>query len=366
MIIFVTLVVVFLVSFAVSGLVCRIVRARPIYDDAASEQHKTHVGTIATGGGLGIWLGVSIPAVLGGAIVVMLVFWPTLQEYLPDIARAHLPGLWSRLDRLAQLLGLGSILAVLGTLDDHYKLNWKIRLLVQTLVAVAAVGLGFRFTLFLDMPIVTGFLSVLWIVALTNSFNMLDNMDGLSAGVAAICAAFLAAVMFLAPVATGPQLFIAAFLALLLGALAGFLLFNNPFRASLFMGDGGAYFLGFILAAITLVATYNEQAAPKPQLMLVPLLILAVPLYDTITVVTIRLREGRSPFVGDKSHYSHRLVQLGLSRRNAVLTIYLTTTVCCCGALLLYQIDEFGAVVIGMQTLLMLALIAILESRRTR
>ncbi|MDR3108584.1 MAG: undecaprenyl/decaprenyl-phosphate alpha-N-acetylglucosaminyl 1-phosphate transferase [Planctomycetaceae bacterium] len=358
------LITIFLTSFIISNLVCRFVIRRPMLDNAASERHKTHVGSMPTGGGIGIWLGVLIPTVVGCVGLVVIKMFPSLQEFLPEFIRVHVPGLWYRLDQLAVLITVGSVLAIVGTIDDKFKLSWKLRLALQSLAAIVVVSYGFRFTIFIDWQAAAFVLNVLWIVALTNSFNMLDNMDGLSGGVAAICSAFLIAVMLIAPQATGAQLFIASFLTLLFGALAGFLTFNNPFRTSLFMGDGGAYFIGFTIASLTTVATYYEQTGiPKPQLIFVPILILAVPIYDTITVVSVRICEARSPFAGDKSHFSHRLVAKGLSRRNAVLTIYLTTTVCSLGSLLLYQVNFFGAVVIAVQTLLLLVLVGVLELR---
>ena len=116
----------------------------------------------------------------------------------------------------------------------------------------------------------------------------------------------------------------------------------------------------------TLIATYTgyRVGAPGPHNILTPLCVMAVPLYDMTTVIWIRLREGRSPFEADTNHFSHRLVELGLSKTQAVLTIYLTTATCGLGALLLHQVNVFGAIVIGLLILCVLALIAILESTR--
>ena len=121
-------------------------------------------------------------------------------HHLPTFVAVHLPGLLRQSGRLWELLAGGTVLLLLGLADDRRGLDWRLRLGVQTLVAVVLVSLGWRMSLFLDslnMPWLTGALSVLWIVGLINSFNMLDNMDGLSAGVAAIAAAMLAAMMLL-------------------------------------------------------------------------------------------------------------------------------------------------------------------------
>jgi UDP-GlcNAc:undecaprenyl-phosphate GlcNAc-1-phosphate transferase len=209
--------------------------------------------------------------------------------------------------------------------------------------------------------LLTATLSVLWIVGLVNSFNMLDNMDGLSAGVAAIAAAILAAALLQmpAPGAAEPQLFVAGFLLVLTGALAGFL-WHNHSPARIFMGDAGSYFIGFCLAIATIMATFAGEGRPRHAI-LAPLCVLAIPLYDTASVIIIRLRQGRSPFVGDKSHLSHRLVDRGLSKRAAVWTIYLASLTCGLGALVLPQVNTTGAVVIVSMTVCVIALIAILE-----
>jgi UDP-GlcNAc:undecaprenyl-phosphate/decaprenyl-phosphate GlcNAc-1-phosphate transferase len=229
---------------------------------------------------------------------------------------------------------------------------------------------GWKLTLFLDLPAVTWTLSVIWIVGLINSFNMLDNMDGLSSGIAAIASTILAAVLLTTPAvnAGGPQLFVGGFLLVLVGALLGFLWHNRPV-ARLFMGDCGSYFVGFCVAISTFLATYTDYGGQAKHAVLAPLVVMAVPLYDTITVVWIRIREGRSPFQPDKSHFSHRLVDLGLTKGQAVLTIYLTTITCGLGALLLRRVDTFGAGIILLIVFCILSLIAILEAtsrRRTR
>ena len=138
-------------------------------------------------------------------------------------------------------------------------------------------------------------LSVVWIVGLVNSFNMLDNMDGLSAGVAAIAAAILAAAALFAPRPDNhqPQLFVAGFLLLIVGSLLGFLGHNRP-PARLFMGDAGSYLIGYLLAMATLTATFAGGGLPQHGA-LAPLCVMAVPIYDTASVVLIRLHSGGVP-----------------------------------------------------------------------
>jgi len=184
--------------------------------------------------------------------------------------------------------------------------------------------------------------------------------------VAAIAAAILAAVMLLAPDprTNQPQLFVGGFLLVLVGALLGFLVHNRP-PARLFMGDAGSYWIGFLLALATLMATFAGGNVPRHAL-LAPLCVMAVPLYDTLSVISIRLRAGRSPFVGDQMHFSHRLVELGLTKTQAVLTIYLATAACGLGAFLLHEVDTAGACIILLLVVMMLTLVAILEAAGRR
>jgi UDP-GlcNAc:undecaprenyl-phosphate GlcNAc-1-phosphate transferase len=166
------------------------------------------------------------------------------------------------------------------------------------------------------------------------------------------------------PLTHQPQLFVAGLLLVLVGSLVGFLWHNRP-PARLFMGDAGSYFIGFMLAVATMTATFAGGDVPKHAI-LAPLCVLAVPLYDTLTVVVIRLRAGRSPFEADKNHFSHRLVQLGMSKKQAVLTIYLITATTGLGALLLYQVDLIGAAVILLIVICMLLVVTILETTARR
>jgi len=336
---------------------------------------KVHETPMPTCGGLAIWLGVVLPLVV---MVVMASQLATdrlplsvdMTSLLPGGLAAMLskyaPGIIYQSSKLWELLAGGTILMLLGLADDRRGLDWRFRLGIQTLVATTLVCLGWRLTLFLDLPLLTGALSVLWIVGLINSFNMLDNMDGLSAGVAAIAAALLAVAMLLTPRPDNqqPQLFVAGLLLVVVGSLLGFLWHNRP-PARLFMGDAGSYFIGYLLAMATLTATFAGSGGPKHAI-LAPLCVLAVPLYDTASVILIRLREGRSPFVGDKSHFSHRLVELGMTKPQAVLTIYLATAACGLGSLLLRQVDLAGAIVILAMVLCTLALVAVLETAGRR
>lgn len=334
-------------------------------------QRKIHARPVPYGGGIGIWAGVVVPLVLGQCVLrrwnqsgdAALDLSP-LGEFagrLGEFVSPHLSGLQSRTGELWFFLATATVLMLLGLADDLWKINWRVRLAVEFAVAAAVVYIpGWRLTLFVDFPLLTDLVTVLWIVGLVNSINFLDNMDGLAGGVSAIAATLLAVYMLIVPEAPGqPQLFIAGFLFLLVGSLLGFLWHNRP-PARLFMGDAGSYFVGFSLAVMTTLATFSGPGIPRHSI-LAPVCVLAVPLYDTLSVVVIRLRNGRSPFEGDTNHFSHRLVALGLTKVQAVLTIYLTTAACGLGALVLPQVDSVGAAIIVLVIGCLLGVIAILE-----
>jgi UDP-GlcNAc:undecaprenyl-phosphate/decaprenyl-phosphate GlcNAc-1-phosphate transferase len=202
-------------------------------------------------------------------------------------------------------------------------------------------------------------LSIFWIAGITNAFNFLDNMDGLSAGVAGVCtAAFLFASISI------QQWFVAAGLSLLLGSLIGFLCFNFA-PATIFMGDSGSLIIGLLLGVLTVRGTYlpeNERFGAGWYAVFAPLIVLAVPLYDLIVVSAIRMLRGKSPFVGDTNHFSHRLVARGMSRRTAVLCLYLITAATAIAAIILPHLQSpLLAKLIFLQTLLILGVVALLE-----
>ncbi len=328
-------------------------------------ERKVHTQPIPRGGGLGIWLGVLSVFSIGTLAVALASYSPgVLPESIPESLRLMVPGLWSKLGSIWLLLAGGSVVAILGLMDDRFGLDWRVRIAVEFAVAAGIVyGLQLQLTAYIDLPWLTPILSVIWIVMLINSFNMLDNMDALSAGVAAIISGMLALMLLTTsePSQREPQLFVAVMALALLGGLIGFLKHNWP-PASIFMGDSGSYFVGYWIAVTTLLSTYSGSSGQAPHAVFAPLCLLAIPIYDTLSVIAIRLREGRSPFQADKKHFSHRLVELGMTKKQAVGTIYLATLTCSLGALLLPRTDWIGAGLVLLIVIAMLGLIALLES----
>jgi UDP-GlcNAc:undecaprenyl-phosphate GlcNAc-1-phosphate transferase len=334
-------------------------------------ERKIHTQPIPLGGGVALWAAVTLP--LLGVVILAWLLPTTLTTILPTDSQlaqlwaTHLGGLQQQTFDLMFLLACGTGYMLLGLIDDQRGLSWQMRLGVQlAIAAVVVLWRGWQLTFFVDLTWLTATASILWIVGLVNSFNMLDNMNGLSAGVGTIAAGMLAIVLLTVPdsVTQAPQLFIAGTLLLLAGGLIGFLWHNFP-RAQLFLGDAGSYFLGFMLAVLAMLATFAGAEMPR-HAVLAPLCILAVPLYDTLTVLAIRLRAGKSPFTGDKNHLSHRMVELGLSPTQSVLTIWLLTLATGMPALVLHQVNMWGAATLVVTIACLLCVLAILEAAARR
>ncbi len=211
-----------------------------------------------------------------------------------------------------------TFMSFLGFWDDQRDLPPLVKLAGQVVAAGMLMLTGIQVQIFPIAALNLG-VTLVWVVGVVNALNFVDNMDGLSGGIAAIASAF-----FLLLAVQSGQFLVGSMAAALLGACLGFLYYNfNP--ASIFMGDSGSLFLGYVLAATALKLKFDR---PDNLGWIVPVLILGVPIFDTTLVVLSRLRRGTSPLQGGKDHTSHRLVRLGWTDREAVMALYLV-----CGAL---------------------------------
>ena len=361
------------IAFAISLATTRVVRAvsvRAGATDTAPMPGQIKVRrAIPNTGGVGIVAGIALP-ILGMILVATLLGEEFARAVLPEseadrIAR-HLPGLRDKIP-----LGLGFLASVLvihvvGVIDDRRPLGPIVKLAVMVFppLLIALLSDTRLLTLLDSYPggyAISVLVTVLWFVAVTNAMNFIDNMDGLSGGVAMISSA-----CFLVASLMSAQLFVSAVLALVVGSCAGFLVFNFP-PARIFMGDGGSLVLGFTLAFLTTRTTYTGESPTGEPLaggwyaVFMPLVVLAVPLYDMLTVTVIRLWQGKSPMVGDMQHLSHRLVKRGLSTRSAVLVIWGMTAATGIGGIALGSLAPWQAVLVGTQTGLLLAVLAAFE-----
>ena len=294
--------------------------------------------------------------------------WGPWATSVAEFVEPHLPGLVEASANLWFFLAGGTVLMLLGLADDVRKLDWRFRLAIELLVAAAVVfGRGWTLTLFVDWPLVTG-VDQRAVDRGAGQFVQHARQHGRPVGRRGGDRGHAVGRRHAADARgrrrTSRNCSWPGFLFVLVGALVGFLFHNRP-PARLFMGDAGSYFVGFCLAVMTILATFSGSGLPRHAI-LAPLCVLAVPLYDTLSVVWIRLRAGRSPFEGDTNHFSHRLVALGLTKAQAVLTIYLTTAACGLGALLLHQVNVAGAAIVMLVIACLLSVIAILETTALR
>jgi UDP-GlcNAc:undecaprenyl-phosphate GlcNAc-1-phosphate transferase len=219
-----------------------------------------------------------------------------------------------RVDQFASILIGASWVSFLGIWDDRWGLRPILKLAGQIVAAIILIVTGVQ-AQFLPYDVLNWVITVLWVVGLTNAINFLDNMDGLSGGIVAIASAF-----FLLIAIQNGQYLVGALSAALLGASVGFLVYNfNP--ASIFMGDTGSLFLGFMLAALGIKLRFPNNTDAVTWM--VPVIVLGVPIFDTTLVVVSRLRRGLHPVTPGKDHSSHRLVRLGFTPREAVMVLYL-------------------------------------------
>ena len=359
------------VSFAVSWLATLAMRSlapRIGFVDKPGHR-KIHRKPVPLGGGVAIFLGFALPLLAGLLIIPALPPAPGSAMANSTPERRYFADLQDGVRQQTPLaLGLvGTMLAMhlLGLRDDRRAMGPFTKLVTQlAIIAAFVVAFDVRALTFLDGLLGMGrwpsvAVTVLWVGAITNAFNFLDNMDGLSAGVAAV-----STVAFLAAALSIGQWFVAATLALLLGALLGFLCFNFA-PASIFMGDSGSLVIGLILGILTVRTRFLLPGADFGTgwyAVFTPLIVLAVPLYDLIVVSAIRISRGKSPFVGDTNHFSHRLVARGMSKRTAVLCIYLVTAATAIAAIILpHAQSTFVALLVFAQTLLILGVVALLE-----
>lgn len=255
--------------------------------------------------------GVPVPMLGGAAIyiafVVAFIFIGT-RDYL--------------LEGVSILLG-ATLVSLFGLIDDRRGMSARLKMSGQVMAGILLLIGGVNVQLF-AVPLFNWLITIVWVVGITNALNFLDNMDGLSGGISLIASAFF---MLLALMNDPRQILVATMAAALMGACTGFLRYNFSNVSKIFMGDTGSMFLGFILAALAIKLRFLSNV-PLVTWM-VPVFVLGIPIFDTSLVVISRLRRRVNPFTtAGKDHLSHRLVALGMTRREAVLTCYLLAGAC--------------------------------------
>ena len=235
--------------------------------------------------------------------------------FLSTLIATLLLGEQYNLTQLGSILVGAALISLMGLWDDRFSLPPLVKLIGQIGAAILLILTDVRISSF-GSPWLNAALTLVWVVGITNAFNLLDNMDGLSGGIAAIAAAYFALMCSF----TG-QYLVGALSVAVMAACIGFLIYNwNP--ATIFMGDSGSLFLGFVMAALGIKLRF-PQNVPFVTWMIPPL-VLGVPIFDTTLVTISRLRRGLNPLTTPgKDHTSHRLTYAGFSRREAVLILYI-------------------------------------------
>lgn len=301
-----------------------------------SAAHKLHRVPMPLAGGF--------VAFLGGGL--LFVFW----------------GLW-RVPSFQAVFLSGTVIFVFGLLDDIYGLSAPQKFFGQFLAAAVFIRFGisvyFLETLNLNLPVFwlrvgNYFLSFFWLIGITNAFNLIDSMDGLVAGLTLIISSFFTFITF-----SAGQTSLALFSSTLIGLSLG-LYWNNRYPAHFFLGDSGAQYFGFFLAAMAIM--YRPPDLNPGSTWFIPILLLGVPIFDTTLVTVSRLRRGKPVFQADRSHTYHRLVDFGLSPGLSVIVIQASTLVLSFFAFIIMYLPPVWATSLFLLTLLIgLSLIVFFE-----
>ena len=280
----------------------------------APGHRKIHDCPVPLAGGLAMVTGLAAPIFAAAA-------WAWVGPLPESFSLVVSHGLAKRVWQLVAILGGALAMMALGILDDRRDLSAKWKFAGQVLIALAVAASGIRVTVFVESPAFSYAVTTLWILTVINAVNFQDNMNGLCAGLGLVSGWF-----FGLHAALEGQYLVASLAFLFTGTLAGFLPFNFP-RGSVFLGDGGSHVVGFLLAVLAILPDFYSAASPHKWLVFTPLLVLAVPLADLVSVIIIRRRLGQAVWIGDNNHFSHRLVRAGLSKPAAVLLLLLAATV---------------------------------------
>ncbi len=324
-----------------------------ILDHPSVQEHKRHKQSTPLLGGPAICASWLLTIVIG----LLLSKSSLAGGHFDKSVMSNLPGILNVSSELV-FLCLGAVLIMLfGLFDDIHNMSAKAKFSGQVAIALIAVTWGgAKISVFQSLPWLSWVVSVLWIVVLMNAMNFFDNMDGLAIGVAAIAYS-----LFAVSAAINSQHFVAVFGATMAGAAFGFWFFNHS-PAAIFMGDSGSHLVGYNLAVLgCLVTFYKPDLAQTKFSILIPLFILAIPLFDLCSVVVIRWKLGKPFYIGDHNHLSHRFVKMGLTKKSAVFVIHLMTLATGLSVLPLLWGNMMTASVCLIQAFVILGIVSVLQ-----
>jgi UDP-GlcNAc:undecaprenyl-phosphate GlcNAc-1-phosphate transferase len=298
---------VFLITYLITPLFRRIAKSKDIMDYPGGRKLQRY----------------PVPYLGGLAISIPLSTASLILFFIDDFAEV----------RAEVFLGIilpSLAIASVGLLDDMYELNTKVRFTSQSIVgSITSIfmfsnGTGVRVFNYSVLNII---FTILWVVLIINALNFIDNMDGLATSIS-----FLASLtFFIISLVTG-QFLISAICAALAGSSLGFLFWNKK-PAKIYLGDSGALYIGFLLAAISIRIDVNN--ATQLERLLIPILILGIPFIDSIQVIFFRIYRGKSPFQGGRDHISHLLLERGLGESIVIKTICMTAVIFSCASILI-------------------------------
>ena len=253
---------------------------------------------------------------------------------------------------LTNLRGLffgGTVIMIVGLLDDIKGFNYRLKFFGQLAATLILMVFDIRIK-FIDSYIVSFILTLFWVIGITNALNIIDIMDGLSSGVAVVaCLGF-----FFVALPT-EQIYVNFASCILAGACLGFLRYNWP-PAKIFMGDAGSLFVGFILAAVALGENYTTV---NNLALFTPILILGVPIFDTLLVMAFRMQKGKSIFLGSKDHFALRLEAMGYKRKSIILIAYLISVILSMAAFIITIVKFNNAIMVYLAVGLLAFLFAV-------
>jgi len=289
---------------------------------------KTHKKPVPYLGGVAIWL----------SFVVILLLVRFLTHF--------------QTGTLTNLRGLffgGTVIMIVGLLDDIKGFNYRLKFFGQLAATLILMVFDIRIK-FIDSYIVSFILTLFWVIGITNALNIIDIMDGLSSGVAVVaCLGF-----FFVALPT-EQIYVNFASCILAGACLGFLRYNWP-PAKIFMGDAGSLFVGFILAAVALGENYTTV---NNLALFTPILILGVPIFDTLLVMAFRMQKGKSIFLGSKDHFALRLEAMGYKRKSIILIAYLISVILSMAAFIITIVKFNNAIMVYLAVGLLAFLFAV-------
>lgn len=302
---------------------------------------RVHTTPIPLLGGISIFLSI------GFTVAISLIIFFLFEKYLTNFPVSS-ESVKTTLFNLTFIITGGLIILIVGLLDDLKKISFEFKFIMELIVVLTVVISGTRLDI-IKPSFLSYLITIIWILGITNSFNLLDNMDGITAGLSSI-----SGLLFFILSITQGQFLTAMLILVFVGACLGFLKFNfSP--ASIFMGDCGSLFIGYFLGTLAVTSSYYNPNCKTFFPIFAPLLVLSIPLLDTSLVTLTRIKNKKPIYIGDANHITHRLNRLGLSHRQVAIFIYLVSFSIGIGSLFLLYLNFFYASLVLLQSLIILA-----------